>query len=243
MYKIDQEFGGHVHGRTIGECWLDLVRTVNKFGNVCYDEGRKRKALYNVRLKSKTQLLPDKIICNFADKDKIQAMIKLTFAEDKMYDIDKTPSFNNGAKSYHKRIKEGKLIDFVVSRLTRIPESKKAVIVFPTYEDYVAVIKNPKNDYLPCLVSLQFRLIKQNGKFTLNTNFYFRSIDVFQKAPGNLITICMLSKIVAEKISKKMFRRSDNIQLGYLDGLIADAHIYANTNNEIENLLRLAKNE
>ena len=241
MYKIDQEFGVHIHGGTIGECWLDLVRTVNKFGKVCYDEGRKRKALYNVRLKSKTQLLPDRIISNFADEDKVQAMINLTFSQDKMYDIDKKPSFNNGAKSYHKRIKEGKLIEFVVKRLTRIPESKKALMIFPTYEDYEAVLKNPKNDYLPCLVSLQFRLIKQNDKLRLNTNFYFRSIDVYQKAPGNLTAISQLSKIIAQKISQNIFGKRNQIELGYLDGIIADAHIYANTNDEVKYILKQIK--
>ena len=35
------------------------------------------------------------------------------------------------------------MVDFVIQRLTKIPGSKKAVMVFPTYEDYEAVLSSP----------------------------------------------------------------------------------------------------
>ncbi|MGB2791030.1 MAG: hypothetical protein WBC29_00560, partial [Candidatus Moraniibacteriota bacterium] len=120
----------------------------------------------------------DPIIQKYANQESIASMRKLAFEADTMADFDITPSFRTGAKSYKKRLEEGKMIDFVVHRLTRIPESKKAVMVFPTYEDYENVKNSPFNDYLPCIVSLQFRLHKvKENEYTMNTHFFMRSQD------------------------------------------------------------------
>jgi thymidylate synthase len=215
-------FGHHVWGESLGQTWLHLVDAVLKHGSESLDEGRPRLALQNVRIKSLSQSLPDKIIEHYGNKDNLEAIVKLTFATDKMRDVDVTPSFSPGAKSYHQRIKEGQLIDFVVKRLTRFPESKKAVIVFPTFDDYRAVLANPGDDYLPCIVSVQFRLIDNN----LSTTVYLRSLDVFQKAHGNLWSLALLSDLVADRLSESLRRE---IKPTFLDGLIADAHIYQNT--------------
>jgi thymidylate synthase len=226
MYEINFNFGVQIHGETMGESWLSLVQAVYEEGQVCYDEGRKRKALDNVRLRSVTQSSDDEVISTYGDKDNLEAMVDLTFKEPRMFDCDLTPSFSPGAKSYYQRLEESQAIDFVVKRLTRFPESKKAVIVFPTYEDYQQVLANMQDDYLPCLISLQFR-VDQNQ---LNTTFNFRSMDVYQKGHGNLIAIAKLTEIIAERLNKEP---------GFLDGMITDAHIYENTMEKVEELLIL----
>ncbi len=228
------EFGYHILGETIGEAWLDLVRAVYFHGERCFDEDRERRAIQNLRFKSRTQETPDPIISEYGNVDNLQAMINLTFSDDVMYDFDVTPSFGRGPKSYRQRIKEGKMFDFVVERLSQIPESKKAVVVFPTNEDYEAVLRNMKDDYLPCLVSLQFRLSEQKGRYGLNTTFNFRSMDVFQKGHGNLEAIAMMTKLISERLGDSL---GVNVNSGYLDGMIVDAHIYENTISDVEDML------
>ena len=155
-------FGCTIEANSLGEAWIGLVETCMKNGNLEYDEHRARFALHGVRMivKGYANHDNDPIIQKYASQESIATMRKLAFEADTVTDFDITPSFRTGAKSYKKRIEEGNLVDFVVHRLTRIPESKKAVMVFPTYEDYKNVKESPFNDYLPCIVSLQFRLHK-----------------------------------------------------------------------------------
>ena len=217
------EFGIQIYGATIGAMWMDLVKAILKSGEKCFDEGRERIALHNVRVKSGAQNYPDPDIEEVCNGDQLKAMLDLMFKIDVMKDIDVVQSFSPGAKSYRHRIKEGKMVEFVIDRLSLIPESKKAVIVFPTYEDYAAVMRNHKDDYLPCLVSIQFRLLPKGDGYVMHTNFYSRSMDAWQKGHGNLLSIAMLSDHIRQEISKRI---GCPIALGPLDGFICDVHIY-----------------
>ncbi len=224
----------HIFGKTMGETWIDLIEAVVTEGKVCFDENRKRLALDNVRIKSETQDSSDTVVAAFGNKSNIETMLKLTFQEPEMYDCDVTPSFSSGAKSYFQRIQEGKLFDFVVRRLSAIPESKKAVLVFPTKEDYEQVLGNMHDDYLPCLVSVQFRLVNDGESYRLNTTGNFRSMDVFQKGHGNLVALAKMTELLAGRISANV---GVSVSTGYLDGLIVDAHIYENTLEEARKML------
>lgn len=221
--RVVNEFGIQVHGATIGDVWVGLVKAILDSGTVCYDEKRERIALSNVRVKSLTQKYPDAIIEEHCNGHQLKAMLDFMFEIDVMQDIDVVPSFSPGAKSYCHRIKEGRMVEFVIERLSLIPESKKAVIVFPTYEDYTAVMHNHRDDYLPCLVSIQFRLMPAGNDYVLQTTFYSRSMDAWQKGHGNLLSIGRLSEYVRGQISSRIGRK---ITLGPLDGLICDVHIY-----------------
>lgn len=221
--KTKDEFGPQIFARTIGEMWGALVKEVLDSGHKCYDEGRDRIAINNVRVKSATQNYPDPLIDGYSNYYQVQTMLDLVFEKDEMLDVDVLPSFSPGAKSYCRRIKEGRMVEFVIERLSRIPESKKAVIVFPTYEDYAAVLENHEDDYLPCIVSIQFRLLPSDDGYVMHTTFYSRSMDPWQKGHGNILAIAMLS----DQIRKEVGSRIDKpIELGPLDGLICDAHIY-----------------
>jgi thymidylate synthase len=226
MINKIENVGYIVHGSTIGELWMDLVEVVLKNGTFELDENRGRFAVKNLRFSSDTTLVDDKIIAQYGDDSKINAMKKVVFESDVMVDFDITPSFRNGAKSYKKRLEEGQHVDFVVKRLSKIPESKKAVMIFPTYEDYDAVINSPWNDYLPCIVALQFRLEKKEDYYLLNLTLFMRSWDGFQKGAGDLTVICMISDIVRKKLEEKI---KSPIHPGRLDGLVTDIHIYENT--------------
>ena len=221
--KFTEEFGPQIYAPTIGTMWSQLVKTILEYGEKCYDEGRERIAISNVRVKSGAQNFPDPIIESLCNDEQLSIMLDLMFDRDDMLDIDVVQSFSPGAKSYHHRIKEGRMAEFVIERLSLIPESKKAVIVFPTYDDYAAVMSNHNDDYLPCLVSIQFRLLPKDDGYVMHTTFYSRSMDAWQKGHGNFLSMAMLSDNILQEISQRIGKP---ITLGPLDGLICDAHIY-----------------
>jgi len=228
-----KNFGEHIYGQTIGEMWIQLVKAVLS-GEESEDEGRKRLALQAVRVKSETQIIEDKIIKKYGNGKFISSLVGLTFEDNKMYDFDVVQSFGPGADSYYKRIQDGRMIDFIIKRLAKFPESKKAIMVFPNKNDYKSVLENPTDDYFPCIVSIQFRLVPNNYD-TMNTIFYARSIDAFQKSNGNFIAIAMLSHEIAKRLSKNLGRE---IKVGTLDGLICDAHVYNECYDDAKKLIK-----
>ncbi len=212
-----------IHAPTIGRAWIRLVEAILRHGQITKDEGRRRKSIGHVHLHIDQQNWPDADLQQFSSINNMQLMVDFTFRRRRLYDIDVVKSFTSHAKSYHQRIVEGKMLEFVVNRLARIPESKKAVMVFPTYDDYQAVLKHPQNDYLPCIVAVQFRLRGRGRTKTLDTIFFSRSMDVFQKGHGNLASMVLLSRLLAQTLGR---RKGWKIRLGRLEGLINDAHIY-----------------
>lgn len=226
MIERIENVGYAVYGETLGEMWLQMVETILKNGSFELDENRGRFAVKNLRFASATTDINDELIEKYGDQAKIDAMKRVVFESDTMTDFDITPSFRNGAKSYKKRLEEGKMVDFVVNRLAKIPESKKAVMVFPTYEDYEAVTNSPWNDYLPCITALQFRVAKRQGKTYLDLTLFMRSWDGFQKGAGDVIVVSMIANIVRQQLEKKL---GVSIAPGRLDGLVTDVHIYENT--------------
>jgi thymidylate synthase len=240
MISKVENVGWCVYGETIGELWLNMVEVILKNGNYELDENRGRFAVRNLRFSAETIETDDQLIKKYGDQSKINAMKKVMFESDTMKDFDITPSFRNGAKSYKKRLEEGKMIDFVVSRLSKIPESKKAVMVFPTYEDYEAVLTSPWNDYLPCITALQFRINERRNVKYLDLTLFMRSWDGFQKGAGDLTVVCMLGEIIRAKLEKNLGIKIDK---GRLDGLVTDVHIYENTYEKAQNIHFAYKNE
>ena len=39
---------------------------------------------------------------------------------------------------------------------------------FIHWDDYKAILANPKDDYLPCVTTIQFRLLEIDGSFKMN---------------------------------------------------------------------------
>ncbi len=241
MYIKTEPFGYLIFGEIIGSAWLSLVEMVLRHGKITEDEGRKRLSLQNIRIKSLTQNFPDPLLEKYGNKKNIDEIIKLTFNKKIMYDFDVTPSFSPGSQSYYSRIKNWKMLEFVVQRLSEIPESKKAVMSFIRKEDYKRVLDRPKDDYLPCITTIQFRLIKMDNddSYNLNTIFNARSIDAYQKAGGNFAAISLLSMEVAKRVGKNL---KVPIKIGSLDGMITDAHIYQETIKEAEEIIKNYKN-
>lgn len=240
MYVKLEPFGWNIYGETIGSAWLSLVEAINKNGVLTKDEDRKRLSLQNIRIKSATQSFPDPLIEKYGNKKNVDEIINLTFNEEIMHDFDVVPSFSPGSKSYYARLKDWEMLDFVVARLAKIPESKKAIMSFIRQEDYQRVLEKPKDDYLPCITTVQFRLIKINDErgYHMNTLFNARSIDAYQKAGGNFAAISLLSKEVANRLTEEL---KTQIWVGPLDGFLTDAHIYQESIEDAKEIIKLYK--
>ena len=223
MYTYHEPFGHHVSGKTIGETWLALVQAVLEHGDVTFDEKRERRSIQNVVYQIESFNLPDVLLDRFANKKNIEALKHLTFEGEKMFDFDVRPSFSPGARSYHARIKESRMLDYVIKRLSAIPESKKAVMSFIHWDDYKAVLDTPYDDYLPCHVTIQFRLVPDGAGWKLNVISHFRSIDAFQKSCGDFVVTAML----AEKVRDALRPKLGSVEFGAMMGVITDAHVYA----------------
>ena len=127
------------------------------------------------------------------------------------------------------------MLEYVVDRLSTIPESKKAVMSFINWKDYELVMADHYDDYLPCVCTIQFTLIKTKNGWEMTTIWYARSLDGFQKGNGNILSIAMLSQKVATQISKKL---QVPVVCGAIDGFITDVHIYGECLKEAEGLLK-----
>ncbi len=234
MYQYVKPFGHHISGDTLGDTWLSLAQAILDYGEKTYDEGRQRLSLQNVVYQMSSFNFPDKLIDQYAKKKNIDALIFLTFEGEQMHDFDVKPSFSPGAKSYHKRITEGRMLEYVIKRLSAIPESKKAVMSFIHWDDYKAVLDTPYDDYLPCHTSIQFRILEQEDKFILNIISHFRSIDGYQKACGDFLVTAMLANKVKDELSKTL---SQKIEFGSMMGVITDAHIYEECYDEAKKVI------
>ncbi len=237
MISFLKPFGYNFYSTSIGGLWIDTVRTVIQSGETTFDESRARKSLQNVRVRvdGKKLLGKDFILDTYAQKDNILAVVYLTFQADEMYDFDVVPSFSPGAKSYYARIEEGRMLEFVIKRLSKIPESKKAVISFIHWDDYKAVLDTPYDDYLPCISTIQFRVFKETSStYHMNVNFNARSLDIFQKGHGNMVAISMLASKVATKLSENLGKK---VKINCLDGFISDIHVYSECFDEAKQIL------
>jgi hypothetical protein len=235
MYEYIEPFGYHVSGNSIGEAWISLVRCLLDKGEDSRDEKRGRIALQNVRIRINKFEIPDVILGKFGDKERIDSAIYMAFKGEEMYDFDVVPSFTPGPKSYYARLKEGKMVEYVVDRLSTIPESKKAVISFINWADYELVMADHFDDYLPCICTIQFRLIKNESGWNMTTVIHARSLDGFQKGNGNFLVVAMLSQKVAKQIS-------DNLRVPVtcdaLDCFITDVHIYEECLSEAKEIIK-----
>lgn len=177
--RIINEFGVQIYGATIGDTWAGLVRAVLDLGSQCFDEDRERIALSNVRIKSSVQNYPDLTIEEHCNSDQLKAMLDFMFNTDTMEDIDVVKSFSRGAKSYHRRIKEGRMIEFVIERLSLIPESKKAVVARITRRSCVII------ETITCLALFRYSsACCQTAKITSSTRRSIRG----PWTPGKKVT-------------------------------------------------------
>ncbi len=236
MYKNIEPFGIHIHNETVGKAWIDLVRAMVETGEQSPDEKRNRLALQRTRIKIDNPVFPDPVLEKYGDKEKLDGIVYLTLeGGEEMYDFDVVPSFTPGPQSYYSRIKEGRMYKYVIDRLSKIPESKKAIMSFITWKDYELVMADHYDDYLPCLCTIQFRLVRNDKGWDMHVIWYARSLDGFQKGNGNMLAISLLGEKVAKELSEKL---GVPITFKDMDGFIADVHLYGECIEQAKEMLK-----
>ena len=192
----------------------------------CFDEGRLRRAVTNIAFsiawsngpaEVKWENVPTGLV------SQTREMYAFMTQEDSLYDVDKSPSFVTPTLSYCGRLKKNGGLQFVVERLTKYPESKKAVITFPLAEDYSRVLASPDDDYLPCLLAVQFRLHSGPKNRRLVATIIWRSLDAWQKMLGNVFGVISWSESIRKALSVSLH---EEIVIREIDGFISDAHVY-----------------
>lgn len=74
----------------------------------------------------------------------------------------------------------------------------------------------------------------------MDLTLFMRSWDGFQKGAGDLMVVSMLGEKVRAELETQL---STKIEIGRLDGLVTDVHIYENTYEEAQNVHFAYKNE
>jgi thymidylate synthase len=184
---------------SIGECWINSIKTVMENGNEYFDEDVKIKELLGLSVEITNPNTEDEIITKFGDKYVIDKMLK-KFSKGIV--MDDRP-FTYGECIYDKNGIDQ--FEWLVNRLKSKKETKSATIGLLTEG------KNEAN--LPCLSTIDVKI--RNDK--LHLQFFFRSQNIFGRQYANLLALANLQKDLAIKCL---------VDIGSLKGYIASAHIY-----------------
>lgn len=184
---------------TIGECWIESIRTILSNGTIYYDEDVKILESLGLSVKITEPRTDDKIIEQYGDKDVLEHTLKKF---EKGVIMENRP-FTYGEQIYNK---EGvDQFEWLVKRLKRKAETKSATI------SLLDVGADGAN--LPCLCIIDAK-IRDNK---LNLQFFYRGQNIVGRQFANLIA---LSKFQYKLCSEL------NTQVGMLSGYVASAHIY-----------------
>lgn len=184
---------------TLGECWLNSIKTVMENGNEFFDEDIKIKEVLGLNIKIKNPNFKDEIISTYGDQCVIEKMLKKFSKGVIMYDRP----FTYGECIYNKNGIDQ--FEWLIKRLEQKKESKSATICLLT--------EGNQSSNLPCLTTLDAKI--RNDELILQ--FFFRSQNIFGRQYANLLALAKLQSDLAQRLSLK---------IGSLIGFIASAHIY-----------------
>jgi len=188
-----------IETNTIGDAWVESIKTVLDLGKTVHDGDTKLKEFINLAIKINHPEKEDDILKKYADEKMIEFMIS-NF-------LEKEPVLNWGY-SYGQRIYDFSGINQfkkIANKLKKNPESKSATIS----------LMNPPEDqkHVPCITVLDFKI--RDGH--LLATAFFRSQDIGKKFYADAICIGKIGKMISEKIN--------NVPVKLLF-VISSAHIY-----------------
>lgn len=219
--------------KTIGIGWVKVLEAIYDKGMDFYDEGRPLRELTGVRIIIASPNYKDKLIWSICDQKTIEVFRNSFLGKEKwLKDVDIIKNFNQKeAISYSVRLFDYEGFDQVnnvIERLSKIPESKRCMIITPMPH------KDWKLDYLPCIDTIHF-LIRDDR---LDVYVHCRGLDFAQKAYANFVCLAELQKYILDQINLRIAKK---IKLGKIDLLVDSAHIYTNTMQIASNLIAQAK--
>lgn len=195
---------------TIGECWIESIKTVINTGSISHDEDVKIIELLGLSIKITEPKSDDKIIERYGDKQVLQHTLDKF---KKGIVMDNRP-FTYGNQIYNK---EGvDQFEWMVNRLKRKEETKSATI---------SLLNTGSTDAnLPCLCIIDAKI--RNGK--LNLQFFYRGQNIVGRQYANLIALSDFQNKLSDELGT---------DIGFISGYIASAHIYEYDLEFAENIL------
>lgn len=189
-----------IAANTVGACWLECIKKVITEGSSYHDEDAELLEIEGLSVQITSPAPQDEIIARYGDPYIIEHTLE-KFEPDAY--MPNRP-FTYGALIYHKNgINQ---FDWLIQRLKNKPESKSATISLLT-----AGNSDPN---LPCLTTIDAKI--RNG--ALDLQFFYRSQNVLGRQYANFLALAVLQQRIAAKLA---------VNVGFMAGYIASAHIYA----------------
>ena len=188
-----------VQAKTIGECWLDCIRTVLDHGNCHHDEDVAIREVLGLTVEVLMPMELDPIIDAHGD-DTVTARTLAKFSKGAL--------MPDRPFTYGQRIHDFEGIDqfeWMISRLNAKPETKSATICL--------LQPGSESPSLPCLTTLDAKI--RYG--LLDLQFFFRSQNIVGRQYANLAALARLQHELARRC---------HVEPGAIRGYIASAHIY-----------------
>ncbi len=200
-----------IHAKTIGECWVQCIRSVMEHGGSHYDEDVQLKEILGLTVEVSDPRMDDEIIDEYGDG----AIVQHTLDKFSKGAVMPDRPFTYGARIYDN---EGvDQFEWIVQRLLTKKETKSATICLLT--------PGNKDANLPCLTTVDAKI--RNHKLELQ--FFFRSQNIFGRQYANLVALVKLQHDIANRCS---------VEVGGLRGHVASAHIYEYDFKEAESMIK-----
>ena len=188
-----------IHTETIGECWIESIKSVMNDGDNYFDEDVEIKELLGLSIEIDNPKLDDEIIHEFGD----DIVINRTLEKFSKGVVMPDRPFTYGQRIYDKNGVDQ--FEWLVSRLKNKRETKSATI------SLLSTGSNSAN--LPCLTTIDVKIRKNK----LILQFFFRSQNIFGRQYANLLALVNFQNDLAERCS---------VDIGSMKGYVASAHIY-----------------
>lgn len=184
---------------TIGECWINSIKTVMQNGNEYFDEDVKIREILGLNIEITNPNIEDVIISKYGDQYVINKMLnkfsKGVVMNDRPFTYGECIYNKNGIDQF----------EWLANRLNSKRETKSATISLLSAGD--------NNPNLPCLTTIDAKI--RDKKLILQ--FFFRSQNIFGRQYANLLALAKLQLNLAQRLS---------VDVGLLMGYVASAHIY-----------------
>jgi thymidylate synthase len=169
------------------------------YGDIFHDEDVCIREIMGLNVKVTSPKLTDEFVEKHGDPKIILHTLKK---------FDRGAVMHNRPFTYGQCIYDKRGVDqfrWMVNRLVQKPETKSATICLLT--------EGISEANLPCLTTLDAKI--RNG--FLNMQFFFRSQNVLGRQYANLLAIANLQHKLCQEVG---------VEVGFLSGYIASAHIY-----------------
>ena len=188
-----------VRTQTIGQCWLESIRSVLDDGERHHDQDIGLLEVLGLAIEILKPAESDPVIAAHSDS----TVMARTFAK-----FSKGASMPDRPFTYGERIYALLGIDqfeWMVERLQRMRETKSATIGL--------LLPGSKSAHLPCLTTIDAKIREER----LDLQFFFRSQNIFGRQYANLAALARLQSDLATRCGTVP---------GALRGYVASAHIY-----------------